>query len=308
MRVLLLGTNQESRYNSGHQLFKNEVARQTNARFYGPGHKFWDPSRAHINQILRVLEFQPDVVLTYMGKYCKWVVGLDEIKLPKAHIVVDYFPWNFKDEDSFITASKPDVVFPVVLHELRELERRHPDLRVKHLPFSVDANFFRCTGRERKYDLMAVMSAISWCYPTRGSIITEAKSLNLPGIYRASWPANRLMPDDYVKSLCNSKIVLNGVDSYRSLNWKFMEAPACGALLMTEAAEDMKALRFVDGENCVVFKGIPDMVEKIRFYLKDAESRCRIAAAGMDLINRFHTTEIRVREMLARFTTIFGVV
>jgi hypothetical protein len=297
MKILVLGANQRKRFNWGHQLFKDEVARQHNVRFYGGEYDKFDLKRTDIHEILHLLEFKPDLILSYMGKYCKWIKGIRNIDTPKAHIIIDYFPWNYGDEDTYIRDNRVDLLLPVVTHECRALSR-NGHYRVRHLPFAVDTNVFHRTPDERDIDVMAVFSVVQWAYPNRKQIIQRVLGMSdLNVLCRASWPKTRIWHDDYVKALARSKIVLNGVDNHRSLNWKFLEPCACGALLMTEAAEDMELMGFKDGVNCVVFNSMAEMEDKIRYYLLHVRERQRIAEAGSILVLGRHNVGTRVSEM-----------
>ena len=95
MKILILGSNQIRRYNWGHELFKLEIARQHDARFYGDTYAHWAKDKLSIQDIIELLDFEPDLIFTYMGKYCKWVKGLDKVRIPKVHNVIDYFSWNY---------------------------------------------------------------------------------------------------------------------------------------------------------------------------------------------------------------------
>jgi len=295
MKILILGANQEKRYNRGHQFFKDAIAFRHDVRFYGEGHEFWSTDRLDIHEILGVLQYQPDVILSYMGKYCKWVKGLASIKTPKVHVVVDYFPWNYEVEDSFIRDNKVDLTFAVCMHEVRTLQKK--GFLAFHLPFGVETNVFKCNGQLRDADVMAVFSVVSWAYPNRSAILDILQSMDLNGTLRASWPKTRLWGQDYVDALCKSRIVVNGVDRLKSLNWKFLEPCACGAMLLTEAAEDMACLGFAHGINCVVFDGMADLRRKVRHYLSMESERCKIAVTGHKLVTSCHSLNCRVREM-----------
>jgi len=310
VKILILGADQSKRYNFGHQLFKEEIARQHDVRFYGEGCAGWSPSRTDISAIMNFLNFQPDLLFSYMGKYCKWLTGMDKVRIPKVHLVIDYFPWNYEIENNFIDRCRPDMTLAVYQHEVRAMRKmgiQNPD----HLQFSVDTNLLASDGMDRATDVFAVFSSVSWAYPTRSSILAvlekEVRSHNLSGIVRASWPKTRLMRDDYVQALVHSKITVNGVDVHRSLNWKFFEPCACGSMLLTEEAEDMEPAGFKDNENCVVFNGMEALAERLHFYLDHDFERTRIARAGEKLVRENHSNKIRVTEMFELIRKTIGV-
>ena len=292
MKILILGTNQINRYNWGHELFKNEVAKKHDVRFYGDGYSLWNPKRLHINSIIEILEFVPDVILSYMGKYCKWISGLVETKIPKVHYAIDYFPWTFKEEDDFINRNKINMVLTPCNHEVAALKRRG-HYNAIHLPFSIDIDKFKLWEGERTLDIMGVFSVVPWAYPRRQLIIDTLYRMKssgfISGTIRESWPKTRVWHDNYIRCLQDHRIVINGVDKFHSLNWKFLEACACGSMLLTERAEGMEKMGFHHGNNCVVFNGVKDLIDKINIYLKDSTSRVEIATSGANMVRKLHS-------------------
>jgi spore maturation protein CgeB len=105
---------------------------------------------------------------------------------------------------------------------------------------------------------------------------------------------------DYVSALARSRIVVNGVDTFGSLNWKFLEPCACGAMLLTEESEDMERLGFVSGLNCVVFNGIADLKDKILYAISHEAELQSLAMAGYQLVKTRHSNVVRVQELTAQ--------
>lgn len=81
---------------------------------------------------------------------------------------------------------------------------------------------------------------------------------------------------------------------YLSLGFgAFMLHPFCGQL----------ATDYRDGEEIVFYRGMDDLHEKIRHYLREPEERKRIAAAGLERTLREHTYRHRVAHLLGRLTS-----
>lgn len=74
------------------------------------------------------------------------------------------------------------------------------------------------------------------------------------------------------------------------------EAPACGALEMTQDADDLKDYYKLE-EEIVVYKDEKDLVEKIRYYLTHSEEREEIARRGYERTIRDHSTEKRFEDI-----------
>lgn len=78
------------------------------------------------------------------------------------------------------------------------------------------------------------------------------------------------------------------------------EVPACGTLLMTQDAENLRDF-YVPGKEIVIYKDNKDLLEKIHYYLAHPEEREAIAKRGYERTVRDHSIEKRWNEV---FSTI----
>ncbi|MDE2438432.1 MAG: glycosyltransferase, partial [Patescibacteria group bacterium] len=67
----------------------------------------------------------------------------------------------------------------------------------------------------------------------------------------------------------------------RQIKTRNFEVPGCGGFLMTDYADNLKDY-YEDGKEIVVFKDVPDLIEKARYYLTHESERARIARAGYE--------------------------
>jgi spore maturation protein CgeB len=113
-------------------------------------------------------------------------------------------------------------------------------------------------------------------------------------------------PDIWTKIYSASNIVLS--IHYRDPQNHFrvhqasprvFEAMACGAFVLTDRQKDVLSL-FKDGEHLVSFSDTADLDRKIAYFLKHADERREIAAAGKREVLRNHTYEHRMRQLLSR--------
>ncbi len=97
-----------------------------------------------------------------------------------------------------------------------------------------------------------------------------------------------------------SKIYL-GFDSQphvrKSMSERLYIAVGCGAFYMCRYVDGIEDILEPDKE-IVTFKSEAEMIDKIKYYLKNDDLRGRIAEAGRRRVLREHTYEIRVRQML----------
>ena len=99
------------------------------------------------------------------------------------------------------------------------------------------------------------------------------------------YPVKYLSGDEYSKVLCGSKIALA---LYSSLNndvytRKCFEIPATATMMIAKRSKEMLEL-FNENEECVFFNDTKELIEKIRFYLKENELRQEIANNGYNRV------------------------
>jgi spore maturation protein CgeB len=75
------------------------------------------------------------------------------------------------------------------------------------------------------------------------------------------------------------------------------EVPGCGGFMLTGKAEDLDSY-YQEGREIVSFRTIPELIEKIRYYLSHEEERIAVAEAGYKRTLNEHT-------YVHRFTDIF---
>ena len=169
----------------------------------------------------------------------------------------------------------------------------------------------------------------------RGDIVRQLRSLGLEIWVRGwGWLEGRLPGGDMIQAFSRSRINLNfntppnrwtpkllaRLFFKRSLNkirpnWHLVsnfrcwlnttipqikarpfEVIGCGAFLISAFADDVD-LYYQDKKEIVYYSNIPDLVEKIRFYLKNPELRKQIANAGYKRTIQEHTYMKRFAEI-----------
>ncbi len=81
-------------------------------------------------------------------------------------------------------------------------------------------------------------------------------------------------------------------------NMTLFETTGIGSLLVTDHKANLSKL-FEPGKEIVVYNGVQDCVEKIRYYLEHDEERESIAKAGQRRTLREHTYQHRMQELLS---------
>ena len=114
---------------------------------------------------------------------------------------------------------------------------------------------------------------------------------------------------DMVKVYAGSKIILNIQESRKNndivnhevlygANFRDFEVPMSGSLLLTQFSEELSLLYNLDKE-VVTYKNEYEMIDKIKFYLKNDQERKKIAGAGHRRAINEHTWEHRFNELFS---------
>jgi len=298
MKILLLSPNQIKKYNWGHQLFRNEIGRQHDVIYYGNGYKNYNPN-LKVNKIIKNLYGKgkkPDFVLTYGWRYTKPFLGLEDIKIPKVHIAVDYFEargdWGgtLKGQNIFFSKYKPDIVFGVVSHVVNNLKSNNISNKVHLLPFSVDTDIYKKIESKKNIDVLAAFTTRDDVYPNRRKIQKLVSKMNVSSIIK------RVSNQALISSINRSKIVITSNNTFNSLSMRYAEVLSCGGFLLADKPEDFNELGYQDGKHLVLYKDLKDLKNKIEYYLSNEKERENIAKNGMKLVRENHSCKIRVEE------------
>jgi len=297
MKVLVIGDDGRDKHNWGHQLFLDEIGRQCPTVYYGTGHPRYMGKKQDLSKVLGDCS-EYDVIITYIMKRLKnWVRGLEKIKIPKVHIVVDYIPVAGLDVvyDSYLNQHKYSLIFARTGFELRHLRKRRKE-HTEYLPYSVDTGIYKDIGLERTLDAVVMWNRGSG-YPNRTHIKKRLTKLNYSDRSMKVF-IGRPLHYDYVKKLQESKIGVNSLNMYGCLNQKFTETMACGAMLLTDRPKELGAQGFVPEKHLAIYKDESDFVNKLKYFLKNDDVRAEIAKNGRDFVHEYHSNKVRVREML----------
>jgi len=118
----------------------------------------------------------------------------------------------------------------------------------------------------------------------RLSIFGPSKSWHryLPqGVVSRLPPIEPIFGDDYTRTITSGKICLafysgGNKDSY---SYRVFEIPACGGFLLGQRTEVVQSL-YDEGKEAEFFGSSDELIEKIRFYLRNDRARERIAMQG----------------------------
>jgi spore maturation protein CgeB len=304
LKILLLSPNQIKRYNWGHQLFRNEIGKQHDVVYYGNGYPNFDKKLSASEIINKYGPF--DLLMTYGLRYTLPFQGIGDVKIPKCHIVIDLFPshpggykgsmhTNYK---SFIENNKYDFFFYRQRSQAEYLKEIGSKVPSFWLPFSVDIDIYKKLNTSKDIDILTSSTQRRDVYPNRPKINKLIKKMKLRSIQK------RVIHKNYVKSINISKICIISTNVFNSPNMKFTEFTSCGSFVLCDKPADFDQLGFKDGYHLVLYSGMRDLEEKIRYYLKNEKEREIIAKNGMKFVRRNHNNTIRAKFLIDQIKRI----
>ncbi|MGV3525751.1 MAG: glycosyltransferase family protein [Candidatus Sericytochromatia bacterium] len=228
----------------------------------------------HFNQIFEEFsdDWRPDLVIWWDPVYQAMPPGIEDCPYPTALIPGD---WNLAFLTVLQAARSVDGVFadgrlgPI----LRQagIANVHPWIGFAHDPVQI----WREPALERLHDVCFIGNMNPHIHPERSRYL--AQLLNLQERYRL-FLRHGVWGDEYRRALNQSRIVFN-YTICQVLNMRAFEAPACGALLFIESANQEVRQVFRDGESCVLYDQ-DNLLERLDYYLRHEEERAQIAEAG----------------------------
>lgn len=292
MKILFLVWKRRHRYNWGHELFREEIARQHEVVFYGEGYDCdYDP-KLDVFDILSIYG-KPDIILVHYehrnnrGPYEKLGAVTN---IPKVHIAGDYFEGNRPRYDKALKDQKYDLIFAFTRHWVNEMKKNKVADKIHVLPFCVDINIYKKLDVLKTIDVMTTCTVKGVKYPNRGLLRQLIKEMNVTCCTR------RICHENYINHINKSRIFVANMDMDGSLSQKFTETLACGTFLLTDKPGDFDFLGYQDKKHLVLYKDFSDLENKIYYYLKHEADRESIAKTGMDFVRKYHNAGVRVGE------------
>lgn len=166
----------------------------------------------------------------------------------------------------------------------------HASDHIHWMPFACDTEVVRPIEVQRDLDVAFVGQLFSPRHE-RSRItakIAERWKLN---------PQHYYLQAEIPETYSRAKIVLN-LPLKDDLNFRTFEAMSCGALLLTRRIANGLEVLFEEGRHYAAFSTDAELYEKIEHYLEHEGERTRIAEAGLAEVQKKHTLELRLKELI----------
>jgi len=177
------------------------------------------------------------------------------------------------------------------------------------LGHTINPDYFKPLDQPKKYDVSS-MGASSPFYVLRRAILKDLSTLAKKNKWRLllrGRPYNRSISHNlktggivgykYAEALALSKILIFGAIKTGGHVKKYFEGMACRTCVLANTPVMAEELHFRPGWNFVEI-GFDNWKEKLKYYLKHDEERETIAQRGYETILKYHTNEIRARQII----------
>lgn len=275
------------------------------------------------NAVLREAEiFNPDIILIYKGAF----VYPETIKTlkQKGKPLVNFYPdVSFRTHGSLLAHTLPlyDHVFTTKTFGINDMKEQLGVMSSSFIPHGYDPDIHRILDINNTLAdaFKCDVSFIGTYSPKKEQMLNYIKT-QLPGINMFIWGAGwhqsttaslktsikgrPITGDLYVMGIAASKINLGilseevgGASSGDKITSRTFHIPASGGFMIHEKTEE-SVLYFKENEETVFYSDKDDLVDKIRFYLKNEAERERIRLKGRERCLNEHSLDHRATKVL----------
>ncbi len=148
---------------------------------------------------------------------------------------------------------------------------------------------YKCTEQER----IRTLTAISEHFDI--NLWTLSDTSMIPKIHNRGGADSDTMMPQIIKC---SKINLNMTNRpiKTGLPLRIFDLMGAGGFVISNYQAEIPE-HFIPDEDIVLYDNIPDLLDKIGYYLKHDDERCQIAKNGHDKVKEFHSYDVRLQEM-----------
>jgi spore maturation protein CgeB len=268
------------------------------------------PDFASLNEtFLQIVEVErPDVVFCVLMHYELWRETIEEIKRRCDSVLIH---WGTDDTWKY----EPFARFVAPWFDV--YATTSADVLIKARSDCL-SNFFLTQWAANSACLTEPLAASQCRYPVsfvgsaygnRSRWIAELMKRGIEvNCFGYGWANGPVRSEEIPRIIRNSVISLNFGDSglvlkgwrvqrSRQIKARVFEVPGAGGCLLTETAPHLSEY-FVPGKEIVVFDGVDDLADKIKFLLSHTDQRDAVAQAGYERSRLEHTYEQRFRSLL----------
>lgn len=246
-----------------------------------------------VEKVVKEQSIDVVVVGQSIADYERWL-KLDKVTVPKAMLCGDPAT-TMAQQVYFARKNKIDLALSTFKDWIPVFEGKM-GIPVKWMPFSVNLNRILPLKESKKKDNDVLWSPeLSAFYPIRLDM-TEKKIFPHGSISSFKIGGRRLSYDDYLRKVIHSRMFVFDGTIWNYAVPKYYEGMACESLVVATKPKDAEALHFIPDRNFVDVN-IDNYMDKIEYYLRETKERERIARRGYLTICKYHTSDIRAKEL-----------
>jgi spore maturation protein CgeB len=171
--------------------------------------------------------------------------------------------------------------------------------RALYLPEASAPDVFRPRAGPKLYEV----SFVGANYGIRTEMVQALEQAGTPvQVYGQGWPRGRIPGPEMTRLFAQSKIILGcgtilHCRDFMALKLRDFDGPMSGSLYLTHEVPELIPL-FQPGREMVTFRNLPELVDRVQYYLGRDEEREALAAAGRRRAFKDHTWEQRFAVIL----------
>ena len=148
---------------------------------------------------------------------------------------------------------------------------------------------YKCTEQERIRTLTAISENFAM------DLWTLSDTSMIPKIHnRGGADSNTMMPQIIKCSKINLNMTNRPIKT--GLPLRIFDLMGAGGFVISNYQAEIPE-HFIPDEDIVLYDNIPDLLDKIDYYLKHDDERCQIAKNGHAKVTKFHSYDVRLQEM-----------
>ena len=284
--------------NWNYELFREELARQSELIFWGQGYEGFDPT-LNVSEVLKQHQGVNFILTHFEHRDNRLTPGLEDVKdIPRIHICGDYYEYKqsvIKSYNAHFRKINYDIIF-IRDHLGYESLKRH-NISGKHYVqlLYADVGIYKKLNIEKTIDVMASLRAHISAHPGREELGQRISKMDITHFFDIVWF------HDYIEKINQARIFATSNIRNDFLTAKWFEVLACGTFMLTTKPNenDWMVSGFKDGIHLVLIKNdFSDLEDKINYFLKNEKEREEIALNGQKFVQQNHSTKIRVNQFL----------
>jgi hypothetical protein len=255
------------------------------------GNNIWEGDITHDE----INEKYDGVIVSWMANYrnVKW----DKVKIPKFAYRTDlHINMKATTGKNAIAAESLRIIFKHFDYFITRYRdawyKKYPDITVFWSPYCVDTEIYKDWRLKKKHSVLTSGKLGKGVYyGIRNKMIIQLQGI--PGYYKPSGIFHR---EEYSKLLNQSRICCSCTTMHKYPVAKTFEIPCSRSVLLSDMAPEMRDIGFEDGVTMIEYG--KDVVDKVKYYLKNKDKLLKIQEAGYEMAHKYHTVEKRTEELI----------